>query len=420
WARSAGGREGRRNEDLRARFDQEERRDGVRQTAVLPHRLRRGGLRRRTDRFRRRRKGRPWLSRGREDQARLAPATPASAKEPGEAPAQHAAHRGAGHSARRPSRDRSGGRGRGHGIQGERHRDKCQGTAQRRLDIRRAGRGSARCPSHPAVLRGAARQGLWVDRLGRHGRRSGGDHRALTLNARQIATDSQPKLNPSPTHWPRLRWRAVGVLCLSVRRISMDDLLREFVTETNESLDVVDVELVRFEQDPDNAEILAKVFRLVHTIKGTCGFLGLPRLESLAHAAEALMGRFRDGAKVSPEAVGFILSAIDRIKQILECLEREQREPDGNDDELIGELTSMAERLVVQAPAHTVGTLIEQVLERPLLPGEDSLDDLDRAFRATSVELPAANPRPAAEAKHSDEKEEEAGKLAAQSIRVSV
>jgi two-component system, chemotaxis family, sensor kinase CheA len=57
----------------------------------------------------------------------------------------------------------------------------------------------------------------------------------------------------------------------------MDDLLREFVTETNESLDVVDVELVRFEQDPNNAQILDNIFRLVHTIKGTCGFLGLPQ-----------------------------------------------------------------------------------------------------------------------------------------------
>ena len=69
----------------------------------------------------------------------------------------------------------------------------------------------------------------------------------------------------------------------SAKAFLMDDLLREFVTETNESLDVVDVELVRFEQDPNNAQILDNIFRLVHTIKGTCGFLGLPRLEALAH-----------------------------------------------------------------------------------------------------------------------------------------
>jgi two-component system chemotaxis sensor kinase CheA len=105
----------------------------------------------------------------------------------------------------------------------------------------------------------------------------------------------------------------------------MDDLLREFVTETNESLDVVDVELVRFEQDPNNSQILANVFRLVHTIKGTCGFLALPRLEALAHAAETLMGKFRDGAPVTSEAVTLILATIDRIKHILESLEREQR-----------------------------------------------------------------------------------------------
>jgi two-component system chemotaxis sensor kinase CheA len=66
----------------------------------------------------------------------------------------------------------------------------------------------------------------------------------------------------------------------------MDDLLREFLTETNESLDTVDNQLVRFEQDPNNAKILDNIFRLVHTIKGTCGFLGLPRIE--AHGPEPL------------------------------------------------------------------------------------------------------------------------------------
>ena len=83
----------------------------------------------------------------------------------------------------------------------------------------------------------------------------------------------------------------------------MDDLLREFLTETNESLDRVDAELVRFEQEPNNGEILGNIFRLVHTIKGTCGFLSLPRLEMLAHAAEGMMGQFRDGLPVTTEAV---------------------------------------------------------------------------------------------------------------------
>jgi two-component system, chemotaxis family, sensor kinase CheA len=124
----------------------------------------------------------------------------------------------------------------------------------------------------------------------------------------------------------------------------MDDLLREFLTETHESLDRVDTELVRFEQDPNNAKILGNVFRLVHTIKGTCGFLGLPRLEALAHAAETLMGKFRDGMPVTAGAVSLILATIDRIKMILREIEAHQCEPVGGDDDLIEQLNGMAHR----------------------------------------------------------------------------
>ena len=205
----------------------------------------------------------------------------------------------------------------------------------------------------------------------------------------------------------------------------MDDLLREFVTETNESLDVVDVELVRFEQDPNNAKILDNIFRLVHTIKGTCGFLGLPRLEALAHAAETLMGKFRDGAPASSEAVTLILATIDRIKIILESLESDQREPEGADDDLITSLEGMVDRISVGGAKpeseHSVGTLVHQVLERPLREGEDTLDDLERAFRNTATEAePAKSPKPAATAVDAAVKEDETGKSANQSIRVTV
>src|ERR1700690_3198854 len=174
----------------------------------------------------------------------------------------------------------------------------------------------------------------------------------------------------------------------------MDDLLLEFVTETNESLDVVDIELVRFEQDPNNAKILDNVFRLVHTIKGTCGFLGLPRLEALAHAAETLMGKFRDGVPATGQAVTLILTTIDRIKEILESLEREQREPDGADDDLISDLERMVERLPPPGPpagaAKTGGTPTPPGVGTPARPGEVSLDELERVFRETAVDLPAA------------------------------
>ncbi|WP_190242213.1 Hpt domain-containing protein, partial [Bradyrhizobium algeriense] len=199
----------------------------------------------------------------------------------------------------------------------------------------------------------------------------------------------------------------------------MDDLLREFLTETSESLDTVDNQLVRFEQDPSDAKILDNIFRLVHTIKGTCGFLGLPRLEALAHAGETLMGKFRDGMPVKAEAVTLILSSIDRIKEILAGLEATETEPEGTDEDLIEKLHAMAEGAkhaaaeapaqpapvpVVAAPpvqpAMTAGTLVDQVLERPLRPGEVSLDDLERAFRETEIEAaPVPKPAPAPVAK---------------------
>ncbi|MGY4304603.1 two-component system chemotaxis sensor kinase CheA [Bradyrhizobium sp. USDA 4369] len=191
----------------------------------------------------------------------------------------------------------------------------------------------------------------------------------------------------------------------------MDDLLREFLTETSESLDTVDNQLVRFEQEPNNAKILDNIFRLVHTIKGTCGFLGLPRLEALAHAAETLMGKFRDGMPVTGEAVTLILTTIDRIKDLLAQLEANESEPEGEDRDLISELEAMVERGMAAmaagaaapplvpaapaappaAPAVTQGSLIDQTLERPLRPGEVSLDELERAFRETAIEMPPAH-----------------------------
>ena len=124
----------------------------------------------------------------------------------------------------------------------------------------------------------------------------------------------------------------------------MDDLLSEFLTETAESLAVIDVELVKFEQEPNNAEILQNIFRLVHTIKGTCGFLGLPRLESVAHAGENVLGKFRDGElDVTPEAVTLILRCIDTIRNLLGELEETGTEPEGDDSELIQELNDMAD-----------------------------------------------------------------------------
>src|SRR6185312_475796 len=123
----------------------------------------------------------------------------------------------------------------------------------------------------------------------------------------------------------------------------MDDLLQEFLAETNESLSLLDVELVRFEREPSDATTLSNIFRLMHTIKGTCGFLGLPRLGSVAHAGENILGKFRDGElAVTPLAVTLILRAIDRIRELLAELEAAGAEPAGSDASLIDEINALA------------------------------------------------------------------------------
>jgi two-component system chemotaxis sensor kinase CheA len=203
----------------------------------------------------------------------------------------------------------------------------------------------------------------------------------------------------------------------------MDDLLKEFLTETSESLDVVDVELVRFEQEPNNARILDNIFRLVHTIKGTCGFLALPRLEALAHAAETLMGKFRDGMPVTQDAVTLILFTIDRIKDVLAELERHQREPDGGDSDLIRSLEHMAQHggAAPMPPAErTVGAHAPQAPERPLRPGEASLEELERAFRETPGPAPAQPARGGKPPAEPDDEDKADGKVANKSIRVAV
>ena len=130
----------------------------------------------------------------------------------------------------------------------------------------------------------------------------------------------------------------------------MDNLLREFLIVSAEHLDTVDAELARFERDPTDQAVLRHVLRLVHTIKGTSGSLGLPRLEALAHAAETLMGCFRDGAPVSPEAVTLVLATLERLKGLLGTLEVTGAEPKGTDQDLVGALERMAEAALTAPP----------------------------------------------------------------------
>lgn len=124
----------------------------------------------------------------------------------------------------------------------------------------------------------------------------------------------------------------------------MDDLIDEFLAETQESLAELDADIVALEQNPNDNDLISKIFRLVHTIKGTCGFLGLSRLEKVAHHGENVLGRFRDGdLQVTPEYVTLILESFDCIKLIVNGIEETGSEPEGDDSALIAKLDAVYE-----------------------------------------------------------------------------
>ena len=180
----------------------------------------------------------------------------------------------------------------------------------------------------------------------------------------------------------------------------MDELLSEFLTETNESIGTLDSEVVELEQNPNNPELLANIFRLVHTIKGTCGFLGLPRLERVAHASENVLGKFRDGEiEVTPASVTLILESLDRIKELLAILEETEAEPDGDDTELVDKLNAKAEGRSEAAPAAPEPApepepVLPDPEERETFHGEATEAELEAAFAAASG--PDDMPAPAA------------------------
>lgn len=122
-------------------------------------------------------------------------------------------------------------------------------------------------------------------------------------------------------------------------RSTVDDVINEFVAEAREGIEAVDAKLVRFEQTPDDPELLGDIFRLIHSLKGGSGFLGLMRLQTVTHAAENVLGLYRDGTlAVDAPSVSVILDAVDVVRAVIEGLADTGVEPEGDDAALIGRL----------------------------------------------------------------------------------
>jgi two-component system chemotaxis sensor kinase CheA len=203
-----------------------------------------------------------------------------------------------------------------------------------------------------------------------------------------------------------------------------DDIVREFLVESNENLDSLDRELVALEQDPQNRPTLASIFRTIHTIKGTCGFLGFTKLESVAHAGENLLSKLRDGAiLLTPEITTVLLRMVDAIRQMLQSIEAIGSEGERSDEDLISSLTRL---LQTGAPAEAAGAIPSGVAgkppaqETPKPPAIESSAlpaDLGTKSKETAMES-----QPAAKATEAEEaaKAQKAASASEATIRVDV
>ena len=130
----------------------------------------------------------------------------------------------------------------------------------------------------------------------------------------------------------------------------MDDILKEFIVETYEGLDQLDRDLVLLEQDPSSEEVLSRVFRTIHTIKGSSGFLALHKLEAITHVGENLLSLLRDQElSLTPDITSALLHMADAVREIIDHVEREQGEGSDDHASLVQTLTRLAQP---EATAH--------------------------------------------------------------------
>src|SRR4051794_7064689 len=132
----------------------------------------------------------------------------------------------------------------------------------------------------------------------------------------------------------------------------LDDIVEEFLVESHENLDQLDQDLVALEQDPNSRERLSSIFRTIHTIKGTSGFLAFNRLEEVAHVGENLLSRLRDGAlELTPARTDALLRMVDTIRELLGAIESSGGEGTADVAATVAVISGALEEAPAPAPA---------------------------------------------------------------------
>jgi two-component system chemotaxis sensor kinase CheA len=175
----------------------------------------------------------------------------------------------------------------------------------------------------------------------------------------------------------------------------MDEIVTEFLIESHENLDQLDQDLVALERDPGSRELLSSIFRTVHTIKGTCGFLAFGTLESVTHVGESLLSRLRDGEMtLNPQLTTVLLEMVDAVRALLASIEQSGGEGDADYSDLVGRLNALldaaraggraepntADAAALEPPASVQGMAPQMLVDQHV-----SADDLTLALAEQEV-----------------------------------
>ena len=152
----------------------------------------------------------------------------------------------------------------------------------------------------------------------------------------------------------------------------MAEVIQEFIVESNENLDRLDNDLIALEEDPTNKETMGSIFRTIHTIKGTCGFLGFGKLEKVSHVGENLLSKLRDGElQLNDERTTALLKMVDAIRQMLGHIEQSHNDGDEEYAELIERLAALQEENSGEAKADAPAEVAQE--ETPAELSEEEL-----------------------------------------------
>jgi two-component system chemotaxis sensor kinase CheA len=189
----------------------------------------------------------------------------------------------------------------------------------------------------------------------------------------------------------------------------LGEIVGEFLMESHENLDQIDRDLVDLEQDSNSRDLISRIFRAIHTIKGTSGFLAFTRLETLAHAGESLLSKLRDGVQpVTPATITTLLATIDGVRSLLAAIEEHGSESDVDVESIIAQVHAQmnageaaaeaqpaaaapAEPAAEAAPAEA-GEQPVPLDETPVRPAPEPVEDQRRPLGQILVEQGAAQP----------------------------